>query len=142
MKRLIKKQDMKGILTVELAYLMPILFSIFVLVIHTTFYYHDKNILLGAASETAVVWAQIKRAPGEDISVELESIYQERIEGKLILFSGVSASVNETEEQVEVTANAQSGIFSVEVCGRAAVVKAEEQIRKKRILENWTEQEE
>lgn len=141
MKHFIGKREIKGILTIELAYLMPILFSIFVLVIHTTFYYHDKNILLGAASETAVVWAQLKRYPGGEQSVDPESIYQERISGKLILFSGASVTTAETDEQVEITANAQSGIFRVNVCGRAAVVMAEEQIRKKRIIENWAEQE-
>ena len=141
MKKLIKKQYVRAILTVELAYLMPILFSIFVLVIHTTFYYHDKNILLGAASETAVVWARVMRNENEEVSTDAESVYQERIAGKLILFSGVSANISETEEQVVVSANAQSGIFSVEVCGRAVVVRPEEKIRKKRILENLIGQE-
>lgn len=141
MKYLKKRQCVSGILTVELAYLMPILFSIFVLIIHTTFYYHDKNIMLGAAKETAVVWAQIKRSPGEENAVEPASIYQERIEGKLLLFSSASVSVSETQNQVEVIANAQNGIFSAEVCGRAVIVKSEEQIRKKKMIENWTGQE-
>ena len=132
---------MKAVLTIELSYLFVILFSIFVMVVYTVFYYHDKNILLGAAGETAVLWAQLERRPDEYTGGSLEAFYQERINGKLIFFSGVSVSANQTEEEVEITVFAQKGIMKVTVYGEAAIVRPEEKIRKKRVVENWIEQE-
>lgn len=135
-----KGQRMKGVLTVEFAYLFMIMITVFVLVIHTVFYYHDKNILLGAACETAVLWAQMERSPESDKTPE--TFYQERIEGKLIFFSGAAVTVNKSEEQIEVEAYAQKGAMKISVCGRSTVVNPEEKIRKKKIVEEWTKQEE
>lgn len=141
-KRMEKRQDLRGVLTVELAYIFMIIFSIFVLVIHTVFYYHDKNILSGAASETAVLWAQLERNPAEEGKKAPEEFFQERILGKLIFFPGASVTVNKSDEQVEVIAYAQNRAMSVEVCGKSVIVDPEEKIRKKRIVEEWTKQEE
>lgn len=52
------KRSFRGVITVEMSYLIPIVLIIFLLVVYTVFYYHDKNILIGAASETAVTGAQ------------------------------------------------------------------------------------
>lgn len=128
---------LKAILTVELAYLFIVLFSIFVLIIHTVFYYHDKNILQGAASETAVLWAQLERRQGEYVEESAETFYQKRISGKLILFSGSSVSVEQTDEEVIVIASAEKGFMKVRVHGLATIVKPENKIRKKRIVEDW-----
>ncbi|RKQ30339.1 MULTISPECIES: TadE family protein [Clostridia] len=61
MGRIKKYQEVQGVITVEMAYLMPIIFMVFVLVVYTAFYYHDKQILIGAAAETTTVGAQQKR---------------------------------------------------------------------------------
>ena len=52
---MIRKKNVIGSTVVEMAYIMPLFLSMFVLVIHTVFYFHDKVILTGAACETAVV---------------------------------------------------------------------------------------
>lgn len=136
------KFKLKAILTVELAYLFIILFSIFVLVIHTVFYYHDKNILQGAASETAVLWAQLERRQGEYVEESAETFYQKRISGKLILFSGSSVDVEQTDKEITVIASAEKGFMKVLVHGSAVIVKPENKIRKKRMVEDWVEPEE
>lgn len=134
--------EIKAVLTVEAAYLFVIFFSIFVIIIHTIFYYHDKNILLGAVKETAVLWAQLERNPDKEIENSAEAFYQERISGKLILFSGASVTVNQTDEVVEVTSFAEKGFMKVTVYGKAIIVRPEEKIRKKRIVESWIGEEE
>lgn len=128
-------QGLSGVITVELSYLIPIIFVIFLMVIYTTFYYHDKNILIGAASETAVVGAQMERKPGEGGQTDLAAFYQERIQGKLILFSGAEASVNTSKKWVEVSAYADSGGMQLHVVQRAAMQKPEAAIRRKWMLE-------
>ena len=82
------ERGLKGVITVELSYLLPIILMIFLTVVYVTFYYHDKNILIGAASETAAVGAQLERKPDENVQTDLAGFYQDRILAKLILFSG------------------------------------------------------
>lgn len=53
---LVKK--VRGSATVEMAYMMPVIFLAFVSAIYMVFYLHDKNIVIGAAYETAIVGAQ------------------------------------------------------------------------------------
>ncbi len=53
---LVKK--VRGSATVEMAYMMPVIFLVFVSAIYMVFYLHDKNIVIGAAYETAIVGAQ------------------------------------------------------------------------------------
>lgn len=136
-----EKHKLKAVLTVELSYLFIILFSIFVIVIHTVFYYHDKNILQGAVNETAVLWAQLERRRDKYTDMSAETFCRERINGKLILFSGISVSVEQTEEEITVIVLAEKGFMKVSVQGTAMIVKPEDKIRKKKILEGWVEQE-
>ena len=77
---------MNGVITVEMSYILPMVFWTFLAVIYMIFYFHDKNIMIGAAAETAVVGAQLERKPDEKDRTDLEGFYQQRIAGKLILF--------------------------------------------------------
>ena len=62
MKRKIMKQ-VAAVITVEMSFLFPVILGILSLLFHTIFYYHDKNILIGTAAETAVIGAQLEREP-------------------------------------------------------------------------------
>lgn len=137
-----EKHKWKAVLTVELSYLFMILFSIFVLVIHTVFYYHDKNILQGAANETAVLWAQLERRREKYTDKSVETFCQERINGKLILFSGGSVKAEQTKEAITIIVSAEKGFMKVSVQGTAKIMKPEDKIRKKKVLEDWVHQEE
>lgn len=134
-----KTAELKAVITVEMSYLVPIVLFLFMLVVYTVFYYHDKNILIGAAGETAVVGAQLERKRGEDEGVNLESIYQDRIRGKLLLFSAPQVSVNHSRQWVEVEAYASKGRMSVRVVQKTAVSGPEEKIRKKRLFNHFVE---
>lgn len=136
------KHKLKAVLTVELSYLFIILFLIFVMVVHTVFYYHDKNIIQGAASETAVLWSQLERRQDKYTDKSAETFCQERINGKLILFSGVSVNVEQTEEEVAVIVSAEKGFMKVTVQGTAMIMNTEDKIRKKKMLEDLVDQEE
>ena len=54
----IKRKSLKGSAVIEMSYIIPLFLGLFVLIMHTVFYFHDKAILNGAASETAVLGAQ------------------------------------------------------------------------------------
>ena len=92
------KRTVSGVITVEMTYIVPMIFFIFVMIIYTVFYYHDKNILIGAAGETAVVAAQMTRKPETEGQTDLTEFYRERIQGKLILFPRAEVTVEESEK--------------------------------------------
>lgn len=141
-----KTAGLKAVVTVEMSYLIPVVLFLFMLVVYTVFYYHDKNILIGAASETAVVGAQMERKEGKEEKVDLESVYQDRIRGKLLLFSAPQVSVNYSRQWVEVEAYAGKGRMAVRVTQKTAVPEPEKKIREKRlfhrVVESGTENEE
>lgn len=130
------KRSFRGVITVEMSYLIPIVLIIFLLVVYTVFYYHDKNILIGAASETAVTGAQMERRPDREGLTNLQDFYQERIRGKLIFFSNVQVSANTSRKWVEIDAYASRRKMHIHILQRAALIQPEKAIRRKRILEN------
>lgn len=137
-----KKQEVKGIMTVEMSYLIPMILSIFLLIIYTVFYFHDKAILNGAAGETAALWAQIERRPEGSEQMDLNQFWSDRIESKLILFSEAAMEMNKSDDQVWVNVHAQKGKMRVEISRCALVVRPEERIRQKRLIESFVKQEE
>ena len=56
-----KMRWVSGNSVIEMSYIMPLFFSLFVIIIHTVFYYHDKAIIGGAAAESDVMGAQYFR---------------------------------------------------------------------------------
>ena len=50
-----------GSTVVEMSYIMPLILLMFVLIIHTVFYFYDRAVLNGAAAETAVLGAELER---------------------------------------------------------------------------------
>ena len=55
---------------IEMSYIMPLFFSLFVIIIHTMFYYHDKAIIGGAAAESAVMGAQYVRRYDKNYDID------------------------------------------------------------------------
>ena len=128
--------EMQGVITVEMSYILPMILFVFVLVIHTVFYFHDKNIMIGAAAETAVTGAQMERRPDMQGQTDLSEFYQQRIAGKLILFPEAPAEVEITDQQVTVSTSVSKGRMALEIKQQVPVLNPEEKIRKKRLLES------
>lgn len=82
----------RGSMTVEMSFLMPMILFLIMGCILAVFYYHDKNILSGAAYETAVAGSTKAREKGGVTKEELEQLLQDRVRGKCILFSRVQAA--------------------------------------------------
>lgn len=132
-------KKLKGSITVEMAYILPSVILIFVLVLYTVFYYHDKNILSGAAAETVVLGTQAARQKGGQ-EVSLQSFYQERVSKKLILLKVTDIDVSEGKKEIAVTAYAGKGWMRVSVMQKSKIPRPEEKIRNKRKLESLVNQ--
>ena len=98
--------------TVEMSFLMPIIMLLVMSSIYAFFYYHDKNIIAGAAYETAVVGSNKAREKtgsqtgtgdksGTD-AAELETLFQSRVNGKCILLSTIQGQVTWRKMKVSV----------------------------------------
>lgn len=133
------KTEMSGIMTIELACLMPILMLVFQMILYSTFYYHDKVILLAAAGETVVVAARYERQEGSRGEMNLEAFFREQVDGKLILFSetGTMVDTKKTDDEVSLTVSAQKGGMHLSVTQNAVISKPERMIRRMSVLKEF-----
>ena len=122
------KRSVKGSTVIEMSYIIPLFLGLFVLIMHAVFYYHDKAVLNGAASETAILGVQAERRA--DTEYDLEGFFRERTSGKLIYMTEVDVSVTETDEDVTVNADAQRSFMKLKISQKALIVKPEENIRR------------
>lgn len=127
-------KKLKGSITVEMAYILPAVILIFVLVLYTVFYCHDKNILSGAAAETAVLGTQDSRQRGGN-EADLQSFYKERVRRKLILLRLTNVDISKGKKDITVTAHAGKGWMRVSAMHRSRIPEPEDKIRNKRRLE-------
>lgn len=129
-------KKVKGSATVELAYMMPIIFLACMVSIYIMFYFHDKNILIGAAYETAVVGAQKAKWNEEEITNQLQRFFTERTRGKFIFFAGASVEIEVSDETIVVHANAEKGRMKMSTSQKATVTNPEKYIRDLRRIQN------
>lgn len=120
---------LKGSMTVEMSFLMPIILLLVMSSILAAFYFHDKNILAGAAYETVVVGSTKIRKKDGVTAEELETLFRERAGRKCILFAGSSASVNIEKTEICIKASARKGRFGLSIIKKAAVTEPENHIR-------------
>lgn len=108
------RKKLGAVLTIEMAYLFPLILLVFGVLLHVLFYYHDKNILLGAAHETAAYGAG-----QEDIDEEmLENYFATRVRERLLLFTKINEDAVLEKEEVFITCGASKSILSLQVeCG-------------------------
>ena len=127
------KFHVQGSMTVEMSFLMPMVLFLIMGCILTVFYYHDKNILSGAAYETAVVGSMKTREKDGIKDRELETLFYQRTKGKCILFVHTQVSVKLEKEEIEVIARASRKYMKVSIIKRAAITEPERKIRKWRL---------
>lgn len=113
--------------SIQMSYIMPLFFSLFVIIIHTVFYYHDKAIIGGAAAESAVMGAQYVRR--YDKNYDIEALFQEKIHGKLIYMTDVNVIAEVNKEEVQVFAEAKRSFMKTNVKRTADIVNPEKKIR-------------
>ena len=119
------RKQFRATFTIELAYLFPLIMLVFVVLLHLLFYYHDKNILLGAAHETAAYGATMEDAK-ESL---LENYFAERVKGKLLLFTKLEKEIVLQEKQVTVSCNASKRVLSLRVECSVSQTEPEDYVR-------------
>lgn len=93
------------------------------------FYYHDKNIIAGAAYETAVTGSTKVREKDGISESELNALFKERVGRKCILFSRIRVQSSVGKDEIKVQAAARRKKMAISVESRAAVTEPEKYIR-------------
>lgn len=131
-----RKDELKASLTIEMSFLVPVILFIFMEIVLAVFYYHDKNILNGAAYEAVVVGSSKIRIEDKINEDELESFLRDRIKGKCIFFISCQTDVSIQEEEVQVNIYARKNGYALSVQKKAAVTEPEKKIRDRRRLDS------
>ena len=130
-----KNRRLKGSMTIEMSVLLPVILLMSMGLILSVFYFHDKNILNGAASETAAVGSTHLRGEEKITEEELVDFCRERIKGKCIFLVShkISAAIGKEEVVIKI-ASAKKG-FTVSVVKKAVITEPEKKIRDIRRLD-------
>lgn len=134
-----RKQYWQGVITVETSYMIPLILLLLMTVIQIAFYYHDKNILMGVAAETAVVGAQQERWKSDIEQSDVQDFYNQSIAGKLILFQEEPPSIEISDKKVKVSVRAKWKELKLKVEQTAVVIKPESKIRRKQVMKEMIE---
>ena len=119
------KKNQNGSFTIEASFVVPIILMVFMASVYIIFYFHDKNILSGAAYEAAVVGSERKSYKKE----ELEAYFRRRIKGKLIVFSDVKENIEVEKEEITVTCSAKKRRMKINVSASVKQTEPETYIR-------------
>ncbi|MGF0033779.1 TadE family protein [Bariatricus sp. SGI.154] len=134
MSKQVRKRSVHGSMTIEMSFLMPMILFLTMGCILAVFYYHDKNILSGAAYETVVVGSTKAREKDGVEAGELESLLSQRVRNKCILFSYPRVVVTVEDKEIEIVVSAKRKWMKVSIVKRAAVTEPERYIRNIRRL--------
>ena len=135
-----KQRWLKGSFTVEMAFLMPMILFLIMGCIRISFYYHDKNVIAGAAYETAVTGSTKVREKDGISESELNALFKERVGRKCILFSRIRVQSSVGKDEIKVQAAARRKKMAISVESRAAVTEPEKYIRDIRRIKNEKDQ--
>lgn len=102
---------MRGSFTIEATYIIPLILLVLGVMFHVLFYYHDKNILVGTAHETAA-YGVGQEEIDEDT---LKNYFMSRIKGKLLLFTKLENEITVEDEKVTVRCSASKSKISLKV---------------------------
>lgn len=130
----IADREFSGMITVEMAYIVPVILFVFFLSVMGLFYYHDKQVIAACAYEAAVTGSTKAREKNGVTAGTVGAVFDERVYGKCILFGEVCGNVQVGDEQIVVKASAAKGRLRVSVIETASVTEPETKIRKYRRL--------
>ena len=129
------KKRLKGSFTIEMSVLIPVILFLFMGLVLTIFYDHDKDIMHGAAYEAAVLGSAKMREKEEITEAELEAFCRDRLDGKCIFMTSAQISADIAEEEIIIGIRSRKKGFALSVEKRAALTEPEKKIRDIRRLD-------
>lgn len=130
------KWNLRGSFTVEASFIVPMILLVIMACIFAVFYYHDKNVLLGAAYEASVVGSSKSREVNGVDSDEIQSLVYERLQGKCIFLNHSQVEVGLSEEEIKVEVSASARRMEMSGSEKASITDPEKYIRDLRKIQN------
>lgn len=130
-----EEKSLKGSVTVEMSYVLPMVIFLIFIIIYTVFYYHDKAVLAGAVAETVEQGVEDVRNDRED-GIDLDMYLKNRIGNKLIWLKTTSLSTHKTKDKIKVKVKAENKFFKTTVYLEGTVPYPEEKLREKKKAED------
>lgn len=130
----------RGTAIIEMTYIMPLVIFVWIGIIFMLFYFHDKNILTGAAYETAVVGSELYHSEEKVERQRVENYFQKRIDNKLLFFSGAEVEVKTDSHKIYVSVRADEKKMKVLVKSRAELSIPERDVRRIKVWKDRIEE--
>lgn len=130
------RRKLSGSVTVESAFVIPLVLAVFGVVLTLLFYYHDKALLLSATQETATYASNREEKSEKKIREHMKSL----VEGRMLLLGEPAVEVDVEERGIRISCSAKAGTLSLKVDGYMARTNPEDYIRMFRKLEKLEEE--
>ncbi len=134
-----KHKRMQASITVEMLYIMPVIFLVFLVTVYIGFYYHDRNVLQGITYEAVVIGSESYRTEGTVNQDVIYTFIVEKSEGRLLFFPIPEVEIDVTEESVVVNTSSENGAMVMEVRKEVSLTNIESNIREVMRLEEMME---
>lgn len=104
-------RKLRGSFTIEAAVIVPVILTVFSLIVTMLFYFHDKNVVSAVVHETLVMGCSKEEITTE----ELEQYLKMRSKKKLLLFEAVRATAEIDGEEITIVCTAKEKGMSLHV---------------------------
>lgn len=121
----------KGSMTVEAAFIVPLIILILACVMHLLFYLHDRNILEAAAHETLAIGSGHEKL-SED---QLEDYFSSSVDRQTILLTQIDEDVKTQSNKVSIRISASGKGLKFETAYNMKRTNPEDYVRNKRKVE-------
>ena len=98
-----KSYYQKASYTIEASFIMPLIFSVIILLIYGSFYLHDKAVLSGSAYEAALYGSRIEEENKDIIREQTRKKGSQIISEKMLNTTDIITRVDVTKDKVVVT---------------------------------------
>lgn len=103
------KKFVKGSFTIEASVIVPVILTVFSLIITMLFYYHDKNVVSAIVHETLVMGCNREEITEE----EIEKHFHKRLGRKMLLFQNVHVATEIEQDEIGITCTAKKKSMSL-----------------------------
>lgn len=131
---MVKRKKYKGVYTIEIACMMPVIILVLTGVVILSFYFHDKNIMYDKAYEIGAVARQELRSPqGLDVDV-VQEWAQTSSEDKLLLFDTIICNITHGSQSILVHQIMEKGGYKVEITREFTINNVEKSLRNRQLF--------
>lgn len=130
-----KVMRLQGSATVEMIYIMPIIFLVFLVVIYMAFFFHDKNALQGITYEAVVIGSSQYRTNDGIQEEEIIEFIQEKSATRMLFLPVPEVDITVTEDEITIVTSGSKNKLNIEVEKSFPLVELETKIRSTNIIE-------